>query len=88
MHASTFGNVHSVTLWSRQDRVSVAFSAPTARRNVRRGNGKRALPNMRLKLAGRSLLRESEWLCPGGHRTSSTANCASELAARSLSAIR
>ena len=70
MHASTFGNAPSVTPWSHQDRVSVAFSAPTARRNVRRGNGKRALPNMRLKLAGLSLLRESEWLCPGAHELS------------------
>jgi hypothetical protein len=24
-------------------------------------------PNMRLKLAGLSLLKEPEWLCPGGH---------------------
>ena len=45
-------------------------------------------PNMRLKLAGLSLLRESEWLCPGGHRTSSTYSCAGGLAARSLSASR
>ncbi len=30
----------------------------------------------------------SEWLCPDGHTTSSTASCADELAARSLSAIR
>jgi hypothetical protein len=29
-------------------------------------------PNMRLKLAGLSFLRESEWLCPGGHGLSST----------------
>ncbi len=46
------------------------------------------LPNMRLKLAGPSLLKESEWLCPDGHGTSSTASCADGLAARSLSAIR
>jgi hypothetical protein len=45
-------------------------------------------PNKRLKLAGLALLRESEWLCPSGHRTSSTASCAGRLAARSLSAIR
>jgi len=45
-------------------------------------------PNMRLKLAGLSVLKESEWLCPAGHRTSSTASCAGGLAARSLSAIR
>ena len=45
-------------------------------------------PNMRLKLAGAIVLRESEWLCPDGHRTSSTARCAGDLAARSLSAIR
>ena len=51
MHASTLGNARSVTSWSRQNRASVAYSAPTARRNVRRDNGKRALPNNRLKLA-------------------------------------
>ncbi len=45
-------------------------------------------PNMRLKLAGLSLLRESEGLCPDGHTPSSTARCAGGLAARSLSAIR
>ena len=28
-------------------------------------------PNKRLKLAGLSFLKESEWLCPGGARTSS-----------------
>ncbi len=43
---------------------------------------------MRLKLAGLSFLKESEWLCPGGHRTSSSASCADGFAARSLSAIR
>src|SRR5439155_982650 len=41
-----------------------------------------------LKLAGLSLLGESEWLCPGAHGRSSTASCAGGLAARSLSAIR
>jgi hypothetical protein len=46
------------------------------------------LPNKRLKLTGLSLLRESEWLCPGGHRTSSTVHCAGGHVARSLSAIR
>ncbi len=46
------------------------------------------LPNKRLKLPGLSLLRESEWLCPDGHRTSSTVSCAAGLVARSLSAIR
>ena len=46
------------------------------------------LPNKRLKLAGLSFLMESEWLCPGGHRTSSTPRCAGGLAARSLSASR
>ncbi len=43
---------------------------------------------MRLKLAGLSLLRESEWLCPCGHRTSSPVSCAGGHVARSLSAIR
>ncbi len=28
---------------------------------------RRLLPNKRLKLAGLSFLRESEWLCPSGH---------------------
>ena len=46
------------------------------------------LPNMRLKQAGLSFLMESQWLCPGGHRTSFTPRCAGGLAARSLSAIR
>ena len=45
-------------------------------------------PNKRLKLAGLSFLMESEWLCLGRHRTSSTTSCAGGLAARSLSAIR
>jgi len=46
------------------------------------------LPNKRLKLAGLSLLKESERLCPGGHVLSfnDTAPCGP--AARSLSAIR
>ncbi len=43
---------------------------------------------MRLKLPGLSLLKESEWLCPDRHGVSSTASCAGEPAARSLSAIR
>jgi len=43
---------------------------------------------MRLKLAGLSLLKESEWLCPDGHRTASTASCAGGRVGRSLSAIR
>ena len=43
---------------------------------------------MRLKLAGLSLPKEAEWLCPRGHRISSTPRCAGGLAARSLSAIR
>ena len=43
---------------------------------------------MRLKLAGLSLLKESECLCPDGHRTSSPARCADGRVARSLSAIR
>jgi len=30
----------------------------------------RGLPNMRLKLAGLSVLEESEWLCPDGHELS------------------
>ena len=70
MHASTFGNAHSVTPWSHHDRVSVAFSAPTARRNVRRGNGKRALPNKRLKLAGGDRFKGSGVLCAGARELS------------------
>ncbi len=45
-------------------------------------------PNMRLKLAGLSPLKESEWLCPGGHGTVVHFSCAGGLAPRSLSAIR
>jgi hypothetical protein len=45
-------------------------------------------PNMRLTLAGLSLLRESEWLCPGGHGTVVHYSCAGGRVARSLSAIR
>ena len=53
------------------------------------GGGRRRLPpNKRLKLAGLSFSKESEWLCPGGHRTASTTSCAGGPAARSLSAIR
>ena len=88
MHASTFGNAHSVTPWSHQDLVSVAFSAPTARRNVRRGNGKRALPSKRLKLAGALVLKEAVVLCLVGHWTFVHYSCAGRRVARSLSAIR
>ena len=35
-----------------------------------------APPNKRLKLAGLSLLRESEWLCPDGHELSFNDRCA------------
>ena len=70
MHASTFGNAHSVTPWSRQGRVSVAFSAPTARRSVRRANGKRALPNKRLQLAGGDHCKGNGVLCTGAHELS------------------
>ena len=54
-----------------------------------RDKGKvRALPNMRLKLAGLSFLEESERLCPNAHELSFkyTAPCGHD--ARSLSAIR
>jgi len=47
-----------------------------------------APPNKRLKLPDPSLLKESEWLCPVGQRTSFTGSCADEPVARSLSAIR
>ena len=46
------------------------------------------LPNMRLKLAGAIVPKEAVGSCPGGHGTSSTASCADEPVARSLSAIR
>jgi hypothetical protein len=46
------------------------------------------LPNMRLKLAGLSFLKESEWLCPGGHELSFNDTPRGGLVARSLSAIR
>jgi len=45
-------------------------------------------PNKRLKLAGLSLLKESEWLCPGGRGRSSTTLVPAGRVARSLSAIR
>jgi len=40
------------------------------------------------KLAGGDRSKGSGVLCPGGHRTSSTASCAGARVARSLSAIR
>jgi len=43
---------------------------------------------MRLKLAGLSFLRESEWLCPSGHELSFNHTPRGGLVARSLSAIR
>jgi len=46
------------------------------------------LPNMRLKLAGAHVLKETIMSCPGGHGLSSTASCADGRVARSLSAIR
>jgi len=46
------------------------------------------LSNKRLKLAGLSFLKESERLCPDGHRTVVHFSCAGGLGARSLSAIR
>ena len=48
----------------------------------------RQAPNMRLKLAGLSLLKESKRLCPDGHELSLNDNAPCGLAARSLSAIR
>ncbi len=42
----------------------------------------------RLKLAGLSLLKESEWLCPGGHELSFNDTARGGLVARSLRAIR
>jgi len=88
MHASTFGNAHSVTPWSHQDRVSVAFSAPTARRNVRRGNGKRALPNKRLKLPGGDRSKGNGVFAPWRARIVVHQLCAGARVARSLSATR
>jgi len=46
------------------------------------------MPNMRLKLAGRSLLKESERLCPNGHKLSFNGTARGGFAARSRSAIR
>ena len=88
MHASTFGNAHSVTPWSHHDRVSVAFSAPIARRNVRRGNGKRALPNKRLKVPGGDRRKGNGVLCPRRSTDLVHYSCAGRRVARSLSAIR
>ena len=48
----------------------------------------RVPPNMRLKLAGLSLLKESEWWCPNGHELSFNDAPRDGLAARSLSAVR
>ena len=48
----------------------------------------RLLPNKRLKLAGLSLLKESEWLCAGAHELSFHDPAPCEHVARSLSAIR
>ena len=47
-----------------------------------------AQPNMRLKLAGLSFLKESERLCPGEHELSFNDNAPCDHVARSLSAIR
>ena len=46
------------------------------------------LSNMRLKLAGLSLLSESEWLCPNGHELSFNDPARGGRVARSLSASR
>ena len=46
------------------------------------------VPNMRLKLAGLSLLKESEWLCLGGHELEFNGGTPCEDDARRLSAIR
>jgi hypothetical protein len=46
------------------------------------------LPNMRLKLPGAVVLKETVMSCPDGHGTSSAARCADGRVARSLSAIR
>jgi len=43
---------------------------------------------MRLKLAGLSLLKESEWLCPNVHELSFHGTALGGRVARSLSAIR
>ncbi len=47
-----------------------------------------ALPNKRLKLAGRSIYNESECLCAAEHELSFSYGCARGRVARSLSAIR
>jgi len=44
-------------------------------------------PNMRLKLAGLSLLKEAVGSCPGEHGTFVQYSCAGERVARSLSAV-
>jgi len=88
MHASTLGNAQSVTSWSRQDRASVAFSVPTARRNVRRGSGKRALPNKPLKLPGGDRSKGNGMFAPWRARTCVPMPCAGGRVARSLSAVR
>ena len=46
------------------------------------------LPNMRLKLAGAVVPKETVGSCPGGHGPAATARCAGGRVARSLSAIR
>ena len=46
------------------------------------------LPNKRLKLAGLSLLKELEWLYPGGHELSFNDHAPCGHGARSLSAGR
>jgi len=48
----------------------------------------RARSNQRLKLAGLSLSKESEWLSPGGHEVSFNDTPRGGLVARCLSAIR
>ena len=58
----------------------VAFMMPTARDGLR--------PNKRLKLAGLSLLSESEWLCPNGHELSFNDPARGGRVARSLSERR
>jgi len=45
-------------------------------------------PNMRLKLAGAIVLKETVGSCPGGHGTFAHWSCAGGPVARSLSAIR
>src|SRR5437762_3329129 len=65
MHASTFGNAHSVTPWSHHDLASVAFLAPRvvtrAAHCAQPPHNRRRLPSLVGRARQASLVAAARW---------------------------